>query len=221
MSAHPPQIVPAPDNEPWPEIDIRFPPSLPDDFAMGIYALEPPEALDPRLKEYRLRLLLSTPTPDDPSPWVIFVIGFPGETAPRYTWRLWRIWLRWREAPILGELRFDETSGWVSSTIAPQVFQPAATRQEEERTHYGLRLLRQQIPRPGRRRRFSTAEECREAFIQQVLVCLSRGRIPSQKSVSLAIAGDPSGNAVSRDLQYFGLSWKRDIVAEAYTRYRQ
>jgi hypothetical protein len=62
-------IPQAPDeDEPWPYTDVTIPPECSPGLVLTLCEFDPPDALDPRLQGYHLRLLLSNPTPEDPTP---------------------------------------------------------------------------------------------------------------------------------------------------------
>jgi hypothetical protein len=105
---------------------------------------------------------VSQVTPEDPSDWPAFVLDWPG--APTREWRLWRLWVRYRDAPIIGELQHVAQYGWMDTIYRPHWFPRLATTEEYEKTARGLDLMLLRIRRPGHPPGGGTSFESREVF---------------------------------------------------------
>jgi hypothetical protein len=137
-------------SSPWPRLWLTIPPEIATPDALIMYEVPHPELLDRRLKGYRLTFLISEPPADAPNRSPVVLIPLHG--YPVDGWQLWRAWLQWHDAPVIGELRFEPVYGWCSTTYVPQESRRVATPREHERTAYGLRVLQRLVPPRGRRK---------------------------------------------------------------------
>ena len=173
-----------PDDEPWFEFDITPPASLTaDDFHM--IPISNLAQKDRRLSDYHARILVSPPTPDDPSGWPYCVIE--GSDGQPLSCRLWRLWIRYQQVPMIGELRYEHEYGWMEVIYHPLWFQQRATVKESEKTSRGLAILLDRIQRPGRPRQQGPTHETREEWqhvIQQARDRLQRRGISGKPAVA-------------------------------------
>jgi hypothetical protein len=143
-----------PDNpntsSPWPRLWLNIPPGVPTPEPLIIYEVPHPEQFDRRLKGYRLEFLISEPPPDAPNRSPVVLIPLNGH--PVDGWQLWRVWLHWPAAPVIGELRFEPVYGWVSATYIPQESTRSATSRDWQRITRGLEILQRRVPPLGRRK---------------------------------------------------------------------
>jgi hypothetical protein len=116
---------------------------------------------DPRLRGYRVLLLLSELTPTDPTDWPTCTLESSGQQ-----WRLWRLWLRYRESPLLGELQYAAEQGWLEVIYHPTWLARRATPQEYAKVSAGLAHVQQVIRRPGHPLGTGKSFESREEFQQ-------------------------------------------------------
>jgi hypothetical protein len=210
------QSIPYPvaDDEPWFDVEMPRPPNVPESFLPATYEI--PHhilcVLDRRLSDYRARIMLSELTPDDPSDWARFTVDWPG--LPREEYRLWRLWVRYRDAPMIGELQYVAGYGWMDTVYRPHWFPRMATTKEYEKTARGLDLLLQRIQRPGREPTYQTPQDCRIALVTTMASRLQNGQRVSKAAVGLMLSGDPSGKTIDRWLKRYGLDWN-SLCAEA------
>jgi hypothetical protein len=146
---------------------------------------------DPRLRGYRVLLLLTELTPTDPTDWPTCTLDSTGQQ-----WRLWRLWLRYREAPLLGELQYAAGQGWLEVTYHPTWFKHRATPQEYAKVSEGLAYVQQVIRRPGHPSGTGKSFESREVFEQalrkaQDIVRRRRGGL-KKRAVALQMGLAPS-----------------------------
>jgi hypothetical protein len=129
----------------WPVAQLQMPESLAKALQWRFYEPKSIYHTDPRLREYRTLLLLSELTPNDPTDWVTITDEASGQQS-----RLWRVWLRYREAPLLGELQYVAEHGWQEVIYHPTWLERRATPREYMKVSQGLAYLRQLIRRRGR-----------------------------------------------------------------------
>jgi hypothetical protein len=153
--------------------------------------LDPVMHHDPRLRDYRVYLYLSNPTPDDPTDWLRFVVPW---TSPPQEFRLWRLWLFYRQAPLVGEMRYEPGLGcreridqalWIVGRPTPEDYLAMAK---------GFGYVQEAIPRPGHPQGHGKAFDSREglegelrkakATLQRRGAKVSRRRVAGQMGIA-------------------------------------
>jgi hypothetical protein len=121
-----------------------IPPEIPTPASIVGLVAPHPEELDQRLNGAQLIFLLAGPPPDAQNRLPVPVIPMHGHREKG--WQLWRVWLKWPESSVIGEIRFEPGYGWVATPI----IRPGDTRREIDRIVHGLAILQRWVPPLGR-----------------------------------------------------------------------
>jgi hypothetical protein len=202
------------EEQPWPELEIRIPPESPTNIELTTCVLEPATAYDRRLKGYQLQLTLSPPTPDDPHPWPVWQFSPDPQSPPTHTWRLWLMSLRYDHAPIIGTLHYESANDWQERTYA----RPEATPADYTQLAYGLQVLKQRAPRPGRTPGtgyYPTRDQFQSDLITTARALTQVQGRPTQEHVARHLPWRISTRHLQTLLKTHGIDWRTDVLREA------
>jgi hypothetical protein len=163
-----PQIIPHPPTDESQALfaEMQIPDQYRGRLAFQIIDLDPVIHTDPRLRDYRVYLLLSDLTPDDPTDWSRVILEW---LSPPQAWRLWRVWVFYRQAPLVGELRHESGyDGWLEGIYHRPWMAGQALPEDYFKVAQGFAYAEQTIRRPGHPPGAGRSFESREVFEQEL-----------------------------------------------------
>jgi hypothetical protein len=134
-------------------------------LGVQLIGLDPIIHQDPRLRDYRVYVLLSDLTPDDPTDWSRFIVEW---VSPPQEYRLWRSWVLYGQAPLLGEIWYEPGLGWRQRVEQALWLDGLATAKDGGKIWRGLGYALQTIRRPGRETGRMILFDSREAFAEKL-----------------------------------------------------
>jgi hypothetical protein len=201
----------SPDDEFWAglQLNLNLPAPLAESLHVRIvnaYNLIP---TDRRLQGYQARVVISDLTPEDPTDWARCI-----DDATRQQFRLWEIYVRYQQSPLLGELRYEANRGWIEIIYHPTWLTRRATPDEYEKLSRGLAIMQQVYPRPGKPRGTKSSWigpfQDIETFIRHVDDYIRQvhmhGGILTKDTIAKHL--NISVSTLERSLSNAGLKWK-------------
>lgn len=137
----------------------------------------------PRYQGYDLELfgMTAPPPPTWPPPWPFWRLAVPGDAGPGITVQVWRQAVRFEGCPLWGEVRWHPERG---ERVTIHGLEQPHTRDDIQRVHLGLRLLREVVRGGGRPPAFENREQFMAVVGEAVQRVRKRGRYPSTGEVA-------------------------------------